>query len=167
MDAEELFQTLDSQREYLGEWLPFVATTLSLEDSISFINSIVHTSDEKEACVYTIRKGDEFAGIIGAKGIDFANKKTEFGYWLSEKFQGQGIMTRCVRALCQRAFTKMDINRIQIKCAVGNDKSSAIPKRLGFTLEGIERQGERMSNGEFVDLKVFSLLKSDFKTLMS
>lgn len=33
-------------------------------------------------------------------------------------------------------------------------------KRLGFTVEGIERDGELHSHG-FVDLKVFSLLKED------
>jgi len=37
----------------------------------------------------------------------------------------------------------MDMNRVQIRCGVGNDKSSAIPRRLGFTFEGIERAGER------------------------
>ncbi len=28
-DAEEIFQVIDSQREYLGRWLPFVGATHS------------------------------------------------------------------------------------------------------------------------------------------
>lgn len=163
MDADDIFHTIDTQRTYLGEWLPFVANTLTVNDSIDFINTIVRAADEKELCVFTIRKNEQFAGILGFKGTDFANKKTEIGYWLSEDYQGQGIMTHSVKTLCNRAFKKLNINRIQIKCAARNKRSSAIPERLGFTFEGIEREGEMMSHGQFVDLKVYSLLKGDWE----
>jgi ribosomal-protein-serine acetyltransferase len=55
----------------------------------------------------------------------------------------------------------MGINRIQIKCAVGNKLSSNITKKLGFKLEGIERQGELLMGGFFTDLEIYSKLKSD------
>lgn len=161
MDAEDVFDLIDRERDYLGQWLPFVAQTLSVDDSISFINAINKAAEEKDICVFTIRKDESCIGVIGLKATDFENHKTEIGYWLSEKQQGQGIITRSVEALCQRAFTKMDINRIQIKCAVGNMRSKAIPQRLGFTLEGIERDGELMSNGKYVDLEIYSLLRRD------
>jgi len=162
MDAAEIYRTIDQQRSYLGQWLPFVATTQSVNDSLDFINSILKAAEEKDVCVFTIRYKDAFAGIIGLKGTDFANKKTEIGYWLAEEYQGQGMMTRCVETICQRAFHRMDINRIQIKCACGNHRSRAIPQRLGFALEGIERDGEMMSNQHFVDLEVYSMLKADW-----
>ena len=54
----------------------------------------------------------------------------------------------------------MNLHRIQLKAATKNFKSQAVAKRLGFTVEGIERDGELHSHG-FVDLKVFSLLKED------
>jgi len=59
------------------------------------------------------------------------------------------------------AFRNMDMNRVQIRCGVGNDKSSAIPRRLGFTFEGIERAGER-HNHVYIDLEVYSLLKREW-----
>mgnify|MGYP001050637725 CR=1 FL=1 len=55
----------------------------------------------------------------------------------------------------------MGINRIQIKCALGNRPSSIIPKRAGFQLEGIERAGELLSDGCFADLEAYSMLKGD------
>jgi ribosomal-protein-serine acetyltransferase len=70
-------------------------------------------------------------------------------------------MTRAVKKLCQYAFEDLGINRIQIKCAVGNISSINIPGRLGFTLEGIERDGELLSGNKFTDLEVYSKLKSD------
>ena len=105
---------------------------------------------------------EEFAGLIGFKETDWVNKKTEIGYWLIEKMQGKGIITSCVTKLIKFAFQKLKLNRTQIKVAVGNSKSVAIPKRLGFTLEGIERAGEKHGQ-EYLNLKVYSLLKSDLQ----
>ena len=34
----------------------------------------------------------------------------------------------------------MNINRVEIQCAVNTHKSIAIPERLGFTIEGIKRE---------------------------
>ena len=82
------------------------------------------------------------------------------GYWLSEKMQGKGIITKWVKKLIRYAFQKLRLNRIQIKIAVGNSKSAAIPKRLGFILEGVERAGEK-HNQKFLDLEIYSILKTD------
>ncbi len=64
--------------------------------------------------------------------------------------------------ICDFAFKTLNINRIQIKCAVGNTPSSNIPKRLNFKFEGIERDGELLSENHFVDLEIYSKLKSDY-----
>ncbi|MFA5432944.1 MAG: GNAT family protein, partial [Candidatus Paceibacterota bacterium] len=66
-----------------------------------------------------------------------------------------------VSTLCDFAFRELDINRIQIKCAVTNSASRNIPHRLGFQLEGIERAGELLTGGVFTDLAVYSKLKGD------
>lgn len=160
-DSQEIFRLIDSQREYLGRWLPFVEYSKSVADTEKFVNSIVNASEERFELLFTIRKSGEFIGLIGFKDTDRINKKSEIGYWLSEREQKRGVMTKSVSALCQYAFNQMDINRIQIKCAVGNESSINIPKRLGFVFEGVERQGELLSGGHFTDLVIYSKLRSD------
>jgi ribosomal-protein-serine acetyltransferase len=160
-DSEDIFQTIDTQREYLGKWLPFVEFTKELSDSEWFVNSVINAPENRFEYVFAIRKSEKFAGLIGFKDTDRPNKKTEIGYWLSEKFQKQGIITRSVLKLCYFAFIEMGMNRVQIKCAVGNKSSSNIPQKLGFKFEGIERQGELLTGGIFTDLEVYSKLKSD------
>ncbi len=160
-DSADIFNTINSQREYLGKWLPFVAYTQELKDTENFVNSIVNSPEEKFEYTFTIRKQNQFIGLIGLKDSDKTNRITEIGYWLSEKFQKQGIVTKSVNKLCDFAFKEQGFNRIEIKCAVENKPSINIPKKLGFKFEGIERDGELISENNYIDLKVFSKLKSD------
>ena len=160
-DSADIFHAIDSQREYLGRWLPFVEWTKEIKDTENFVDSVVHAPGDCFNFVFTIRKQDELIGLIGFKGTDKQNQKTELGYWLSEKYQKQGIVTACVDRLCHFAFDELGMNRIQIKCAVGNISSQKIPRRLNFTLEGIERDGELLSGNIFTDLEVYSKLKRD------
>jgi ribosomal-protein-serine acetyltransferase len=90
------------------------------------------------------------------------NKKTELGYWLAENMQGKGIITGSITVLIRFAFKKLKLNRVQIKVAVGNFKSLAIPKKLGFSFEGIERAGEKHQQ-LYHDLEVYSLLANDMR----
>lgn len=158
-DALDIFHILKSEQEYLQEWLPFVTETHSIDDTQAFVDYAIDSDDE----VFTLRDNDRLIGLIGFKCTDNENSKTEIGYWLCEAYQHKGIMTKAVMLLCQYAFRTLEMNRIQIKCAVGNTKSSNIPKRLGFTLEGIEREGELFADGSYVDLEIYSLLKREIQ----
>ena len=160
-DAEHIFKAIDSQRGYLGEWLPFVEFTKSVKDSLDYVNSVVTMPEECKEWQFAIFCGDDFAGLAGFKGTDRINRKSEIGYWLKEEFQNRGIMTEAVHALIKFGFSELGLNRIQIKCAPENVKSNKIPQRLGFTLEGIERDSEFVKEGLFRDAEVWSLIKKD------
>jgi ribosomal-protein-serine acetyltransferase len=160
-DAADIFHTIDSQRTYLGKWLPFVALTQKVSDTETFVKSVVNAPKDNPQYVFTIRKQDNLVGLISLNDLDSVNKKTLIGYWLSEKFQGQGIMTQAVQKLCDFAFEELDLNRIQISIAVKNLPSKKIPKRLGFQFEGIERDGELLTGNVFTDLEVYSKLKGE------
>lgn len=160
-DAADIFNTLVSQREYLGKWLPFVELTKELEDTEAFVRSAVDSPQKENEPVFVIHFNGEFAGLVGFRDTDMINRKTEIGYWLSESFQKKGIIIQSVRFLLEFAFVGLDMNRIQIRCAVNNTRSSNIPKKLGFKFEGIEREGELFPNGTFRDLEVYSLLDKE------
>ncbi|GHT30615.1 putative ribosomal N-acetyltransferase YdaF [Bacteroidia bacterium] len=160
-DYEDMYNTINNQREYLGKWLPFVEFIKEPNDAKKSIESTIDLPEDKFGYSFTIRYKTQFAGMIGFKDTDKQNRKTEIGYWLSEKFQGKGIVTKSVKKLCDFAFNELNINRIQIKCAVGNERSKSIPKRLGFTFEGIERSGELLTESIFTDIEIYSKLFKD------
>lgn len=133
-----------------------------MADISNHIQSVVSAPPEQAELVFCIRYANEVVGLIGFKDSDRQNKRTAIGYWLSERHQKKGIVTRTVEALCAFAFRQLDVNRIQIKCAVGNIPSRNIPERLGFVQEGIERESELLSSGAFTHLAIYSMLRSEF-----
>ncbi|ARS34330.1 GNAT family N-acetyltransferase [Pontibacter actiniarum] len=159
-DAPDLFQIIDRDRHYLRQWLPFIDFSQQLADTESYLKFISAPGNRTDL-VFVIVHEEEVCGLIGFKDIDNLNKKLEIGYWLAEGRQGHGIMRRACHTLLQYAFEKLHMNRIEIRVGVGNSRSSNIPKKLGFTLEGIKRQGEYL-NGRFHDLEVYSLLRGEF-----
>ncbi|NDV79126.1 GNAT family N-acetyltransferase [Dysgonomonas sp. 511] len=157
-DIFKIFNTINTEREYMREWLPFVDSTREEEDTANFVNYVLETGDKQ----FTIYYQGKFVGLTGFKDTDMLNKKLEIGYWLSQFAQGKGIMTACVEKLIDYAFTEMGMNRIQIKVAEGNQKSRRIPEKLGFTSEGIERDGELLVDDVYTDIIVYSLLKREY-----
>jgi ribosomal-protein-serine acetyltransferase len=162
LDVKDIFNTIISEKSYLGRWLPFVASTHEFKDTENFVTQSIHIATQIPQYVFTIRYKEQFAGLVGMTSTDVQNRKTELGYWLSEAFQKKGIMTKSITELCRWIFTELSINRIQIKCAVKNYASQEIPNRLNFQLEGVERDGELLSEEVFTDLNIYSLLKKDW-----
>ncbi len=160
-DTGAVYRLIDNNRLRLRKWLPFIDDTISVEQTENFIRSLANPTSRE--LVFTIRYADEVAGLVGYKDIDRNNKKLEIGYWIAPAFEGRGIVTKSVKVMLDEAFGKMQMNRVQIKCAVGNTRSSNIPKRLGFTFEGVERAGEFL-NGRFADLETYSMLKGDWQS---
>lgn len=153
-DAPAIFGAIDTQREHLGRWLPFVAATHRVEQTQEVVAGMQADTANP---VFTIRSGTAFAGLIGFKSANRTTRTIEIGYWLRSEFQGKGLMTAAVQALCKLAFEEMDMEHIEIRCALGNHRSNRIPQRLGFRLDRVEVRGEQLSDGEFVDLNVYLL----------
>ncbi len=154
-DTAEIFAAIDNERAYLGRWLPFVQFTRSEEDTQRFVRSVLD-APYREA-VFTIRDGGRFIGLIGFKSTDPLARTTEIGYWLREAWQGRGIVTTAVAALCRMAREELAMRTVTIKCATGNGPSNRIPQRLGFTLVRIEPRAELLENGRYTDANVYLL----------
>jgi ribosomal-protein-serine acetyltransferase len=160
--ASDIYDCIDNSRDTLREWLPWVDQTKSVKDTEKFIRSVHRSSGGAKQMVFEVSCRKKIVGLIGLKDMDMVNGKAEIGYWLGNEAVGKGVMTRSCMALLSFSFEELGMNRIQIKSAVDNIRSCNIPKQLGFSFEGVERQGE-LIRGMYHDLKVYSLLKKEWK----
>ena len=63
-DAPDIFASIDTQRRYLGRWLPFVADTHRIEQTRQVVAGMLADTANP---VFTLRSGNAFAGLIGFK----------------------------------------------------------------------------------------------------
>lgn len=160
-DADRLFYLVDSSRLQLREWLPWVDNTKSPDDSRKFIETVIEEFKNGKTIELGIFYKEELVGVVATHAINKSNRHTSLGYWLATEYNGKGIMTESVKALLNYLFTEKNLHRIVIKAATGNNRSRAIPEKLGFKAEGVERDGEWLYD-HFVDLQVYSLLEEEF-----
>ncbi len=159
--AEGLFQAIENNRAYLGEFLPWVPYMNTLSDSVTYLTQSQANCIAGTELSYNIYKNDILIGRIGIHQIDRSNNNAAIGYWISEDAQGKGVITACCTALINIGFQQLELQRLEILTATHNVKSSAIPMRLGFVHEGIMRQVERHGD-QYFDLNIFSMLRKEW-----
>jgi ribosomal-protein-serine acetyltransferase len=159
-DAEELYAVVAANRDYLANWMPWAAKQ-TLDDTLEFIRSSRKNFAENNGFQVAIVENERIVGGVGFDRPDWANLSMSIGYWIAEAAQGRGIVTRAVGALVDHGFRAWKLNRIEIRAAVDNQRSRAIPRRLGFEEEGVLRQAERVGD-RFVDHVVYAMLAADW-----
>ena len=158
-DAEELHALIDANRPYLSLWLPWAAGQ-TFEHTVGFIRGTREQLAANNGFQAALVTGDELAGVVGYHGVDWDNRRTSIGYWLSEERQGRGTMTAAVRLLTEHALSSWELNRVEIRAAVENRRSRAIPERLGFREEATMRKLERVGDRQ-LDCVVCSMVAGE------
>lgn len=158
--AHQLFAVVDANRDYLRRWLPWLDGNTRVDDTRTFLASIVERGQANRGQVWMVEYANTLCGVAGFNRIDPANRVCEIGYWLDAGHQGRGIMTQCADRLVRHAFEDLGINRITISVALGNSRSRAVPERLGFRAEGVMREAEWLYD-HFVDHVLYARVRSD------
>src|SRR5262245_48257007 len=160
--AEEIFQLTQVNREHLRQWLPWVDGVSTVDDTKAFIQTALKQCCENGAFQNVILLRGRAVGAIGFHRIDWANRSVSIGYWLDKGHQGQGLITISCRACISHAFAELKLNRVEIRCAVENQRSRAIPERLGFLFEGTLREAQWLYD-HFVDHALYGMLAREWK----
>jgi len=158
-DAKAMFNCIDSNRNFFRKYLYWVDKTKSVSDSLLKIQEDIEDYKSGKSLELGVFYENHFVGRCGFHKIGKLN--LEIGYFLHENMNGQGIMTQCVKTLTQYGFDVLKKHRVVIKMDVDNKASKAIPEKLGFTLEGIERESNLSCEGEWRNSFVYSFLSTD------
>jgi ribosomal-protein-serine acetyltransferase len=161
-NAKEIYAVVRENLEELKLWMPWVTDDYSIDSARDFIKTNLIEFAENNTFAVGVALNGNIIGTMGLHHLDSVNKSVQMGYWLDKNAQGKGLITRCCRVLINYAFDDLELHRIQINCNVENTKSRAIPERLGFKLEGVQRQVEWL-NDEFRDWAIYAILAEEWK----
>jgi ribosomal-protein-serine acetyltransferase len=154
--AEALFRLTHANRVHLRIWLPWLDQIRAVEDTRAFVALAMRQHAGNDGFQTVIVHAGEPVGMIGHHGIDWDRGTTSLGYWLAEAAQGHGFVTRACRAHMNHAFDALGLGTVNIRCAVGNQRSRAIPERLGFEIGPILPKAEWLYD-HFVDHVVYTM----------
>lgn len=160
--ADELFALVDRNREYLRKHLPWLDMNRTVEDLKRYISMTLEQRKDSQNLVTGIWFQGAMAGIISHHPIDWKNQRASLGYWISEDLQGKGLITDACRAYLAHAFEILKLHRVEIHCGTTNEKSQAVPKRLGMKHEGTLREAENLY-GRYVSHHLYAMLATEFK----
>lgn len=161
-DAGAVFAMVERNFDHLRTFMEWAKPDYSLKDAEDWVGRAVQAEQDGNAVNFVILRGDAVIGTIGFAYFDHDAKGTEIGYWIDRNEQGNGIVTQACRHLLELAFRCLGMNRVQIRCAGANVRSAAIPERLRFTKEGVQRQ-HVMRDGKFYDFLIYGLLKDEWE----
>ena len=158
-DATNLAAALSNKKvqDNLWDGLPYPYTE---QDGTDYISAML-SADENETFAFAITIDEKVVGSIGIFRQGNIHRQTaELGYYIAEEYWGRGIMTEAVRQICAYVFEKSDIIRIYAEPFAYNAASCRVLEKAGFQYEGTLRSNA-VKNGEIIDMKMYSLLKTE------
>ncbi|CAN5347354.1 GNAT family protein [soil metagenome] len=159
--AGEIAATVLENLERLKPWMPWAVDDYSVDSANEFISRSLKAFADIGQFETVMLVDDRVVGAVGFHNLDMVNRSAHIGYWITGAYEGKGIVTRCCRVLIDYLFEKLELNRVQINCNVDNLRSRAIPERLGFKLEGVNRQVEFLHE-RFGDWAIYAMLREEW-----
>lgn len=163
-DAQPLFDAIMESREYLRRWLPWADTYHTVDDAIEFVRrQSGHWALSDHVGLGLFSRVEK--GLLGSAGFhvrDFNIPVIEIGYWLRQSAEGYGYMTEAVRLLTRFAFEEFGAQRTMIRCDARNQRSKAVPERLGYIFEGHMRHDSLGADGQVRDTLFYAMIPADY-----
>lgn len=96
-----------------------------------------------------------FYGAIGFNNLSTVHQKAEIGFWLLPAYWGKGIMSKAIARVCDYAFNKLNLHRIEALVETENGNSKNLLKKSNFNYEGTFVDYE-IKNGNFISLESYA-----------
>lgn len=101
----------------------------------------------------------EFCGAIGFNNLNKQHKRAEIGFWLLPNAWRKGIISEVLPNVCQYAFEKLGLHRIEAQVETENSACKNVMKKNNFLFEGTLKECE-FKDGKYISLDLFALINS-------
>jgi RimJ/RimL family protein N-acetyltransferase len=133
-DAPRLKEAIDSSLDHLRPWMPWARhEPQTLAQKVELLREFRGQFDLGSDTIYAIFDVRE-ERVLGGTGLHprIGAGALEIGYWIRADAIGHGLATESTAALTRVAFEVADVDRVEIRCALENHASAAVPRKLGY-----------------------------------
>ncbi len=158
-DAPALFELgSDPEVTKFFSWGPYT----SIEQPQAYIDGLAAERERGERLDFLIVDRDNRPlGVTGLTEYSRRDRRAVVGTWLGRRFWGSGANLESKAMVASLAFVALGIDRLGAYADLGNPRSQAALRAIGFEREGTLRRWHR--HGERVhDVLVYSLLKDEW-----
>ncbi len=148
-DAPDLFNIIDTQREYIGRWTNMIDYATDLNEMQKFIESTRETDNKLKLILFDGNK----VGLIGTRNMNLENKATEINYWIDKNHTDKGIELLSIEALINKLH-ELGINQFDIHAITLNARSCLVAEELGFEIIETKYNAENVHGNKF-DLYIY------------
>ncbi len=162
-NVHEYVEAVAESMNEISIWLPWARYYPTVSQTESYIemcnNSWTNKNNNNIGLPLWLidKKNHRFIGNITMWNIIWEIPKFEFGFWVRTTEINKGYITEAVNALTRYCLLQIGVNRIEIRCEKENVHAQQIPKKLGFSLDGVLRNSTlAVADGRLTDTLLFS-----------
>lgn len=161
-DGEELHAAVHESLADLRPWMPWAMNPFDKEQYEAHVREgQLKFLAREDLWMMLLLKGTNT--IIGGSGLHRMNWNVpsfEIGYWVRSSFSRRGYIVEAVAGITNFAFEHLKANRVEIRCDSTNERSMAIPKKLGFSHEGtLKNDDKHHLTGKLRDTMIFARVR--------
>ena len=156
-DADVVAEAL---RSSLEQWLRWTAAaqTKAVEDMRKAAAAAGRSNARGDSFSWRVveKSSNELVGGVDLHSIAWSIPRCEIGYWVAERWAGQGLAAEGVREVLRIAMEELGMVRVEARCDGRNEAAHRLAERVGMQWEGRLRSYERDAEGELCDVVIFS-----------
>jgi RimJ/RimL family protein N-acetyltransferase len=164
-DAPLLKEAVDSSLDDLRPWMPWAHDEpQTVDEKVQLLRRFRGQFDLGENFVFGLFSREE-SEVVGGSGLHrrVGEGALEIGYWIRSSRAGAGLATEGAAALTRGGVVLCGADRIEIHTEPGNERSIAIPRKLGYVEEArLRRRLYAVPGGEPRDAVMFTLFRADY-----
>jgi ribosomal-protein-alanine N-acetyltransferase len=160
-DAEYMFKNWANDSEVSKFFIRNPHSELSETEQIisEWVNA--YTNNDCYNWAIELKEIGEIIGQISLVDLNEKYFSCEVAFTVGRSFWKKGISTEALKVVISYLFKEIGMNRIEGRYNTLNFASGRVMQKSGMKFEGIMRQADLNKDGEFGDLAVYSILKSD------
>lgn len=160
-DAQAMHDAVTASVEHLRPWMSWIAAEpFTVADRAELIGTWRQQRGAALDAVYGIFTT---AGtLVGGAGLHarLGPSGLEIGYWLHVDHTGRGFATEAAAALTEVALDQPGIDHVEIHHDIANERSGAVPARLGYIHVG-DQPRQPTAPGEAGVCRIWRLTSDD------
>jgi RimJ/RimL family protein N-acetyltransferase len=159
--AEEFAAHLDRAREHIRPWVGPGFVTDDLDGARGTLRRYAERQAADGARLLGIWLDGTLVGGVMFTAFDAGLGCCEIGCWLEPGAEGRGLVTPACAVLLDWALGTRGLHRAEWHCRADNERSAAVARRLGMTLEGVRREFWPYAGNRY-DKQVWAILAPDW-----